>query len=81
MLKVDELRNLSEEELLEKSEQLKKSLMQLRFQAKTGKLERQSTLKETRRDIARILTILNEKSAISRGGSAEQFDGKNEVKS
>ena len=61
MLKVDELRNLSAEELQEKSEQLKKSLMQLRFQAKTGKLERQSTIKETRHDIARILTIMNEK--------------------
>ena len=61
MLKVEELRNLSGEELLEKSEQLKKSLMQLRFQAKTGKLERQSAIKETRRDIARILTIVNEK--------------------
>ena len=61
MLKVEELRNLSGEELLEKTEQLKKSLMQLRFQAKTGKLERQSSLKEMRRDIARILTIINEK--------------------
>ena len=61
MLKVEELRNLSEEELFEKAEQLKKSLMQLRFQAKTGKLERQSSLQETRRDIARILTIMNEK--------------------
>ena len=61
MLKVEELRNLSEEELLEKSEQLKKSLMQLRFQAKTGKLERQSAVKETRRDIARVLTIVSEK--------------------
>lgn len=61
MLKVEELRNLSEEELVEKSEQLKKSLMQLRFQAKTGKLERQSSIKETRRDIARILTIVSEK--------------------
>ncbi|MCM8775368.1 MAG: 50S ribosomal protein L29 [Candidatus Omnitrophica bacterium] len=41
--------------------QLKKVLMQYRFQAKTGKLERQSALKETKRDIARILTIINEK--------------------
>ena len=61
MLKVDELRNLSPEELLEKAEQMRKSLMQLRFQAKTGKLERQSAVKETRRDIARILTIMSEK--------------------
>ena len=61
MLKVEELRNLGEEELFEKAEQMRKSLMQLRFQAKTGKLERQSAIKETRRDIARILTIMNEK--------------------
>ena len=61
MLKVEELRGLSEGELLEKAEALRKSLMQLRFQAKTGKLERQSAIKETRRDVARILTIMNEK--------------------
>ena len=59
--KVEEFRNLSQEELLEKAEQFKKSLMQLRFQAKTGKLERQSSIKEMRRDVARILTIVNEK--------------------
>ena len=61
MVKVEELRNLSEEELHEKADQLRKNLMQLRFQAKTGKLERQTAVKETRRDIARILTIINEK--------------------
>ncbi len=61
MEKIEELRNLSGEELLEKAEQLKKTLMQLRFQAKTGKLERQSSIKETRREIARMLTIVNEK--------------------
>ena len=61
MLKVAELRNLSPEELQEKVQQLKKDLMQYRFQAKTGKLERQSTLKEVKHDIARTLTVLNEK--------------------
>ena len=61
MLKVNELRNLSPDELGEKATQLKKNLMQLRFQAKTGKLERQTAMKETRHDIARILTIINEK--------------------
>ncbi|MBU9889764.1 MAG: 50S ribosomal protein L29 [Candidatus Omnitrophica bacterium] len=60
MLKVEELRELSREELLEKVNNLKKELMQFRFQHKTGKLERQSSLRETKRDIARILTLLNE---------------------
>lgn len=61
-MKVAEIRNLSPEELSEKARELKRQLMQYRFQAKTGKLERQSSLKETRRDIARILTVLNEKN-------------------
>ena len=60
-LKINDLRNLSPEELAEKADQLRKSSMQLRFQAKTGKLERHSALKETRHDIARIMTVLNEK--------------------
>lgn len=60
MLKISELRELSVEELLEKAENRKKELMQLRFQQKTGKLERQSSLKEAKRDIARILTVISE---------------------
>ena len=61
MLKVAELKELSVEELNEKVNVLKKGLMQLRFQHKTGKLERQSALKEAKRDIARVKTVINEK--------------------
>lgn len=60
MLKTSELRELSVEELREKALNLKKDLMQLRFQKKTGKLERQSAMKEAKRDVARILTVINE---------------------
>ena len=60
MLKMDELRSLSPEELSEKANNLKKDLMQFRFQAKTGKLERQTAMKEVRRDIARVLTAMSE---------------------
>lgn len=63
MLKVEEIRGLGVDEIQEKVEKMKKDLMQYRFQAKTGKLERQSTIKEVRRDIARLLTIMNQKSA------------------
>lgn len=68
MLKSQELMNLSEDELEEKLDQLKKSLMQYRFQAKTGKLERYSTLKETKKDIARVLTVMNQKKKKEEGG-------------
>ena len=61
MLETNELRGLAVEELQEKAMNLKKQLMQFRFQAKTGKLERQSAMKETRREIARILTVIHEK--------------------
>ena len=61
MLKPAELRNLNADELQEKVNQLKKELMQFRFQAKTGKLERQTAMKEVKHDIARIFTVMNEK--------------------
>lgn len=61
MLKIGDVLNLSNEELREKETGLRKELMQLRFQAKTGKLERQNALKETKRSIARILTVLSQR--------------------
>jgi large subunit ribosomal protein L29 len=64
MLKVEEIRNLGEDEILEKVSQLKKQLMQYRFQSKTGKLERQGVIAETKRDIARLLTVMNEKKEV-----------------
>lgn len=59
-MKVDELRSLATEELGEKLTSFKKNLMELRFQSKTGKLETKNSIKSTRRDIARIMTIINE---------------------
>jgi len=58
--KVKEIKNQSVDELQDKVEKLRKELMQYRFQAKTGKLERQNVIKETRRNIARILTAINQ---------------------
>ncbi len=60
MLKASELREMNIEELQEKHDLFKKELMHLRFQLKTGKLEKQSTIEEKKRDIARILTIIQE---------------------
>lgn len=71
-LKMSELMQSSIDELGEKLQGLKKTLMEYRFQAKTGKLERQSATRETRRDIARILTAIEKQK-----GDA----GKTEVKS
>ena len=59
-MKVAELRGLAIEELGEKLTGLKKIWMELRFQSKTGKLETKNSLKTTRRDVARIMTVINE---------------------
>ncbi|HCM42480.1 MAG TPA: 50S ribosomal protein L29 [Candidatus Omnitrophica bacterium] len=65
MAKVADFQNLTEEELVEKEGQLKKQLMQLRFDAKLGKLEKHSTIRDLRRDIARVLTVMNQKRSAS----------------
>jgi len=61
MLNASELRNLSRQELKDKVLELKKTLYELRSQASIGRVEKPSRFKEIRRDIARVLTILNEK--------------------
>lgn len=60
-MKSEELRELSDNELKEKLSEAKTELFNLRFQAATGQLQNALTLKYTRRDIARIQTIIRER--------------------
>ncbi len=57
---VKELRDMTNEELQQKAQQLKQELFNLRFQQATGRIENVMRIKQTRRDIARIKTILRE---------------------
>ena len=59
-MKPSEIRDMSEDELASKQLSLKEELMNLRFKAKMGKLEKPSRISQIRKDIARILTILKE---------------------
>jgi len=59
--KAKELRNLTADELKEKHDGLKKELFSLRLQAKLGKLEKHAVIRTTKREVARLLTILREK--------------------
>ena len=61
MLKTSELRNLSRQELNEKMISLKKSLFEMRTQGATGRIEKPSKIRDARRDVARVLTVLREK--------------------
>ena len=56
-----ELRNYTDEELKNLLEEKKRQLMELRFQLAMGQLKNTSLIKLTKRDIARIKTILRER--------------------
>jgi len=63
MTKPQELRGLTAVELNEKVSSLEKELFDLRGQAASGKIEKPSRIRQARKEIARILTILKEKRA------------------
>ena len=60
--KVKELRELSVDELSTRRRDLKQELLHLRVQKESGQIENPARIKEARRDIARIETLLNEKA-------------------
>ena len=60
-LKAGELRELSTQELLQREKELAMELFNLRFQMATGQLSNHTTIRKTKKDIARIKTALNEK--------------------
>ncbi|HDZ25865.1 hypothetical protein LCGC14_1221360 [marine sediment metagenome] len=59
-MKARELRELSEDELSRKEDELKDQLFKLKFQHALGQLENAMKLKSIKKDIARIKTILRE---------------------
>jgi large subunit ribosomal protein L29 len=58
-MKIKELNDLSPEELRHKQEELVDQLFKLRFQKSLGQLDSPMKVKNVRRDIARIKTLLN----------------------
>jgi large subunit ribosomal protein L29 len=59
--KPSELREMSDEALVEKLREAKAELFNLRVQAATGQLDSHGRLQVIRRDIARIYTIMRER--------------------
>jgi len=62
-----ELRDLSISELNDKLKQLKQELFNLRFQNAIGQLSNSGRIKEVKKSIARVLTIITEKEMEARG--------------
>ena len=60
-MKAKEIRELSVDELNNKLKELKSELFNLRFQLAINQLENTNRITEVKRDIARVLTVLQEK--------------------
>ncbi|MDY6826444.1 MAG: 50S ribosomal protein L29 [Bacillota bacterium] len=61
-MKTEEVRELNEQELENRVKELKEELFNLRFQQATGQLENVMRIKEVRRSIARVKTVLRERA-------------------
>jgi large subunit ribosomal protein L29 len=64
-MKASEIRDLSPEERQRKLNDLKEEVFNLRFQHEIGQLENPQQVKQTKRDIARVKTIIRESANIS----------------
>ena len=62
-MKPEKVREMSEADLLAREKELSEQLFKLRFQKAIGQLDNALKVRETRRDIARVKTILKEKQA------------------
>ena len=60
-MKLTELRSLTDEELRRECEDRRKELFNLRYQSSTEQMENPALIGRTRREVARILTILRER--------------------
>ncbi|HLA00925.1 MAG TPA: 50S ribosomal protein L29 [Thermodesulfovibrionales bacterium] len=61
-MKPSELRALTMDELKKKEQDLRKELFNLRFQQATGEIENPLRMYAVKKDIARVLTIMTEKT-------------------
>ena len=63
-MKASELRELSDDELVQKGQDLVEELFNLRFQLATNQIENVGRLSAVRRDIARVKTIQRERQVV-----------------
>jgi len=61
-MKIKEIRDLSNEELTTRKRELRNESFHLRIQQQSGQLEKPSQLRTIRREVARVETVLIEKT-------------------
>ena len=66
-MKGNEVRELTDQEIAERIEQLQEERFRLRFRSATQQLENPMLLRHIRRDIARLKTVQRERAAETQG--------------
>jgi len=61
-MKINEIKELTSADLIAKEAELREELFNLRFQLATGQLENTARIKEVRKTIARIKTVMREQA-------------------
>ncbi|MBT5414088.1 MAG: 50S ribosomal protein L29 [Rhodospirillaceae bacterium] len=62
-MKAEDLRQKTPDELVDQLRDLKKEALNLRFQKASGQLENTARVRDVRRDVARVKTIIGQKAA------------------
>jgi len=65
-VKASQYREISLEELTDRYDELRKKLFEMRCQSVTETLENSKSIRDTRREIARILTVIRQKQQIQK---------------
>lgn len=74
-MKASEIREMTYEEVLAKLQDAKEELFNLRFQKITGELSNPKRIRQVKRDIARLKTLLNEhRLGITKLASGEEYE-------
>ena len=68
-MKAEKLREMSADELRGKEKELQEQLFRLRFQKSIGQLDNAMKIRDTRRDIARVKSVLRERSQGAAGAT------------
>jgi len=68
-MKAEKIREMSPDELRNKERELQEQLFRLRFQKSIGQLDNALKIRETRRDIARVKTVLRQIQGQAQAGS------------
>lgn len=68
-MKPEKLRDMGAEELKSKERELQEQLFRLRFQKSIGQLDNAMKIRQTRRDIARVKSVLRERGRSAAAGA------------